>query len=96
VTFKVGDVCVLVKHTPGGMGAKPIGAECQIVGPEAFWPCIDGSVWFGFRALFPGERMANIQPRETLRLKHIPPDDTHLPADEEFTDWLRKQCGVKA
>jgi hypothetical protein len=95
--FKVGDVCVLVDGpTFVNTRFRPfIGRECTIIGyattiPGEFRVDIAGASPDDFGLTY------FCAPSAHLRLKRPPSDDTHLPADEEFTDWLRKQCGVKA
>jgi hypothetical protein len=93
--FKVGDVCVLLGHRDyREFHNSFVGSEITLtsfIGPieglEDY-----GDFWWGEFADGTTGRFAEI----VLRLKRPPSDDTHLPADEEFTDWLRKQVGVKA
>lgn len=90
--FKVGDVVEVIDshrwdRVPEVRKAKWIGRTGEIVAPFSYpFPCWVVRLDIGDKPFF----------AESLRLKNQPSDDTHIPAEDEFTDWLKSQLRVKA
>jgi hypothetical protein len=93
--FKVGDVCVIVGLLPDCQ--KYEGAECVVVSHGCYLNRVmEGGPLAWYLTQISGKQGTDYVHFTNLRLKRPPNNDEHTPADEEFTDWLRKQCGVRA